>query len=927
MLPIPCHACFFFYYYLAGILKKMKKEGTITKKILRFLVSPQLMGGLFLALAFSMAVATFIESSRGTATARALVYGSWWFEILWLLTAVNLAGNMILYRTWKRTFSVFLFHIAFLFILAGAAITRYISYEGTMHIREGKTSDRIVLEGMMLRGMLKKGDEQKTFSWPLKENNSRFSGKVFFGGKIYSIRFYRKMPNILIFLADDGERQKKLIFYEEGPYSHRPATARFGEVSLTVSYEKNMLELPFSLYLKDFQLERYPGSQSPSSYASEVVLIDERENIKMPYRIYMNHTLKYKGYKFFQSSYDPDERGTILSVNHDKAGTTITYLGYLLMTLGMVLAIFHKKSRFMLLARRTGVSGTKAAAALLVLLTAGMTQTLSAATGGTSPAGKATTVSPAMAADFETVLVQDHGGRIKPFYSLASEVMRKVARKEKYKGFSPVQVVLGMYFNPREWQRERMIRVSGELLPQLLGIPEKYAAYEDFFDPSSHFEYKLKKYVQEAYRKKPADRSKLDQDVMKLDERLNVCYMVYSGRFFRFFPVRDDPDHHWYTPAEVSGHFSREDSVFVSNILRQWYAAATATGQEARAAEILKSLKKFQVANGGEIIPSPAKVKMEVFYMKTDIFSKLASWYGLIGFILVIILFVRIVRQTPAACRATAGFFWLLMTGFLGHTAGLAIRWYVSGHAPWSNGYESMIYIAWAGMLAGLVFVRKSPFALAAAAILSALTLFVAHLSWMNPEITNLVPVLKSYWLTLHVSIITASYGFLGLGMIIGLLNLLLYIMKTEKNRVHIGRQQEVLSQVNEMALILGLYFLTVGTFLGGVWANESWGRYWGWDPKETWALITVVVYAFVVHMRFIPGLRGYFAFNVASVLAFFSVIMTYFGVNYYLTGLHSYAGGDTMPVPPLVFWLLGGLAALIALAWWKEKRVEGLKS
>jgi len=349
----------------------MKKERTIIEKIFRFLLSPQLMGGLFLALALSMAVATLIENSRGTATARALIYGSWWFEILWLLTAVNLAGNMILYRTWKRTFSVFLFHIAFLFILAGAAITRYISYEGTMHIREGETSDRIVLEGMTLRGVLKKGDEQKTFSWPLKENDSRFSGKVFFGGKIYSIRFYRKMPNILIFLADDGEKQKKLIFYEEGPYSHRPATARFGEVSLTVSYGENMLELPFSLYLKDFQLERYPGSQSPSSYASEVVLIDEKEQLKMPYRIYMNHTLKYKGYKFYQSSYDTDEKGTILSVNHDKLGTTVTYLGYFLMTLGMVLALFSRESRFMKLARITGVSGSASRAALLFLLFSG----------------------------------------------------------------------------------------------------------------------------------------------------------------------------------------------------------------------------------------------------------------------------------------------------------------------------------------------------------------------------------------------------------------------------------------------------------------------------------------------------------------------------------------------------------------------------
>jgi cytochrome c-type biogenesis protein CcsB len=205
-------------------------------------------------------------------------------------------------------------------------------------------------------------------------------------------------------------------------------------------------------------------------------------------------------------------------------------------------------------------------------------------------------------------------------------------------------------------------------------------------------------------------------------------------------------------------------------------------------------------------------------------------------------------------------------------------------------------------VLAGLLFSRRSSLTLAATAVLASLTLMVAHLSFMDPEITNLVPVLQSYWLTLHVSVITASYGFLGLGAIIGLINMILYLMNNRKNRKHILKTVDDLTVINYRTLTLGLYFLTIGTFLGAVWANESWGRYWGWDPKETWSLITIIVYAFVIHSKNIKALSSIFAFNLMSVYAFASVLMTYFGVNYYLSGLHSYAGGDPVPIPVFVY-------------------------
>jgi cytochrome c-type biogenesis protein CcsB len=243
-----------------------------------------------------------------------------------------------------------------------------------------------------------------------------------------------------------------------------------------------------------------------------------------------------------------------------------------------------------------------------------------------------------------------------------------------------------------------------------------------------------------------------------------------------------------------------------------------------------------------------------------------------------------------------------MAAGFFFHTLGIGLRWYVSERAPWSNGYESMIYIGWTTMLAGTLFSRKSLGGLAATATLAATVLLVASMSWLDPEITPLVPVLKSYWLTIHVSLEAGSYGFLLLGAVLGILNLCLMLFMNPNNRTQILRAIKELSIISEITLLGGLTMVSIGTYLGGVWANESWGRYWGWDAKETWALVTILVYSFILHMRFIPKLQGIFAYNFASLFGFATVIMTYLGVNYYLSGLHSYAAGDPVPIPAEVY-------------------------
>jgi cytochrome c-type biogenesis protein CcsB len=370
---------------------------------------------------------------------------------------------------------------------------------------------------------------------------------------------------------------------------------------------------------------------------------------------------------------------------------------------------------------------------------------------------------------------------------------------------------------------------------------------------------------------------------------------------------------------------SKEDSLFLGNIL-QMYTEALRANNTANALEISKAISGYQERFADYTLPGAGKIQAEVLYYKLKIFERLFPAYSTIGLVMLIGLIFLVI-----AGRSYNNMFMnivtgLLATGFLFHTVALGLRWYISGHSPMSNGYESMIFLSWVTLLAGFLFRKRSWFALAATAVLAGMTLMVAHLSFMDPEITALVPVLQSYWLTLHVSVIVGSYGFLGIGALLGLIVMILTALSTKSNYERIGRTIDELTVINYKTLTLGLYFLTIGTFLGAIWANESWGRYWGWDPKETWSLITIIVYSFVIHSRIIPGMKDVYTFNVMALFSFASVLMTYFGVNYYLSGLHSYAGGDPVPVPSFVYVSVVLLLAISIIAYRRYLTLEKLK-
>jgi cytochrome c-type biogenesis protein CcsB len=431
--------------------------------------------------------------------------------------------------------------------------------------------------------------------------------------------------------------------------------------------------------------------------------------------------------------------------------------------------------------------------------------------------------------------------------------------------------------------------------------------------------------MRRVYALKPIDRGAYAKELLKIDERLNILSMLFSGSLLKIVPNPNDSNNTWVAyhshnqTNEDGGDNSIAENFF--NAYGTTLKTATATGDYAHAVHLLDELKTFQNVKGGEVMPSSSKVKTEILLNKMNVFTRLAGLYMLLGITLLFFLFVSVFKPNWNLKKVYLILFSLVLIGFVLHTIGLGMRWYVSGRAPWSNGYESMIYIAWTSTLAGVLFTRKSFGGLAATMVLAATILLVSTLSFLDPEITPLVPVLKSYWLTIHVSLEAGSYGFLMLGAIIGLINLILMIFISEKNKKRLKRIIQEMSYISELTLIGGLFMVSIGTYLGGVWANESWGRYWGWDAKETWALVTILVYAFILHMRLIPKLGGLFAFNLATIFGLATVIMTYYGVNYYLSGLHSYATGDPVPIPNWVYIVVICLIVISVTAFFRKRK------
>lgn len=729
---------------------------------------------------------------------------------------------------------------------------------------------------------------------------------------------------LLVDVVLNGETKTTNLLYRQGflPTEH---LAEFDDLSVLLSYGAEAQETPFSIKLNDFQLERYPGSTSPSAYASEVTVIDE--GVETPYRIFMNNVLDYKGYRFFQASYDTDEQGTVLSVNHDALGTWVTYIGYLLMGVGMFFTLFGKASRFREVNKKLNKLKKKKAL-LLMLLFLGF-GALHANPVQTQEKQPQQIIDVDHATLFGRLMVQDLDGRIKPINTLASEFLRKISGKPYFKlsqngatvKLDANQTFLAMHVSANYWEKVPIIKIDKQKLGTIyesLELGENgLISFQNLLGEGG--EYRFSRDVEIANQKKPAERNEFDKEVLKVDERFNILYNVFIGNYLKIFPNSNDTNNTWFTYTHHFQDFPEEDGNFAKGIMPAYFS--NVAGQKWKdATEQLGYIHTYQNVLGKDIIPSEKRIAAELWYNDLNLNFWLFQVLFMIGLVLLVLAMVKVFTDKKGIEIAWNIAIVITLISFILFGGNIILRWYVAQHAPWSNGYEMLIFVAWVLMLCGFLSFRKSDFALPLATLFSGALLFVSYLDWINPEITNLMPVLKSYWLKVHVATIVSSYAPLALSAVLGLMALILMIIKTPKTKERIDLKIKELTYINESSMTIGLFVLAIGTFLGGIWANESWGRYWAWDPKETWALISIIVYAIVLHLRFVPALKSSYVLNVASMFAFWSIIMTSFGVNYYLSGLHSYAAGDPVPIPQFVYFLAAFMLLVAIVAFFRNR-------
>ena len=619
--------------------------------------------------------------------------------------------------------------------------------------------------------------------------------------------------------------------------------------------------LPFMLTLRSFDIQTYPGTPAPMDFVSQVT-VSNREN-EVTGTVSMNKVFSYDGYRFYQSGYDAEGRGAIFTVAHDPWGIGVTYAGYGLLLVGMIAVLLDRRAGFRNLLRHPALKRGTAALLLLVCSTAAMN-------------AQPQTLPRDVAASMGDLYIL-YNNRICPFQTFARQFTAKLYGKPSYKGLSAEQVASGWVFFYDDWKNEPMIKIKNGNVRHLMNIEGKYASLEDFYRTVSSGT------MQQAIDSLQAiDDQATIRALGEADERYQIANMVANGTMLKLFPLNHGGHLEWYSHGSLDIPHDIDDGKWLFMRSGMDYLYEMIARQDWNGAhQFIAKLKKYQTKECGAMLPSDTAFRAEKLYNSMEWDRPLSMTLATLGIVLFIITCrcVAQSRQLPRWARSSAIAVLVLSLAYL--TMALTLRWIISGHVPMSNGFETMQFMAWATVAITLLTARKSMLVLPFGILTAGLSLMVASFGESNPQITQLMPVLVSPLLSIHVAVIMIAYALLAFLMLGGVMALTLRNNKEVVERLHV---------VGQVILYPAVFLLTIGVFIGAIWANVSWGSYWSWDPKEVWALITLIIYALPLHDQSLPMFRKPQFFHAYCIIAFLSVLITYFGVNFILGGMHSYA-------------------------------------
>lgn len=635
-------------------------------------------------------------------------------------------------------------------------------------------------------------------------------------------------------------------------------------------------QLPFSITLNQFEIIYYKGTLAPMDFISHISVADKDCHRQIQGKVSMNHIFSYQHYRFYQSGYSEDNEGSVFSVSHDPYGIGITYAGYTLLLLSTVFFFFSPQSRFRQLLKSPLLH--RSLTVILLLFAFSLNSNFLKAN---SPSPK---VLPREVAEHFGDLYILYNNRICPLQTFARDFTIKLYGSSSYKGLTPEEVLTGWLFYYDSWKNEPIIRIKSNEARKLLEIEGNYARLKDYI--STINEYKLEKMMNHI---RSGEQVTDKRGIEEADEKFNIINLVCTGAMMKIFPCRNIAGKtlEWYSQSDqLPQDMDNDKWVFIRKSM-SYVNEMIVMKKYNDACLLLEKIKKYQQKECDGLLPADNKFKAEKIYNQFDYSKSVAMACICIGLICFIYYCHCMASQKKTSRKAIIILNILLWIVFTYLSAAICLRGYVSNHLPLSNGFETMQFMAWCTLLLTFLLQRKFAMLLPFGFLLCGLTLMVSMLGESNPQITQLMPVLQSPLLSIHVVVIMIAYSLLAFIMLNGVTAVILHQSQKECKE-----QIERLQIISQIILYPAIFLLAIGIFIGAVWANVSWGRYWGWDPKEVWALITMLVYALALHPRSLPWFHRTMFFHVFCITAFITVLITYFGVNFLLGGMHSYANG-----------------------------------